>query len=74
MLVETSSESAAVIRNILAGKSGPPRDVVVLNAAAALWLAGKANAPQHCTTLVNEAIDSGGARDLLAQLVEESYR
>ena len=35
------AESAAIIRKILAGHRGPARDIVILNAAAALWTVGK---------------------------------
>ena len=72
MQAQTPQESAAVIRKILAGQPGPPRDVVVLNSAAALWLAGKENAPEKCAALAAQAIDSGAAQDLLARLCEAS--
>ena len=72
MKAETPAESASIIRSILAGAKGPARDVVVLNAAAALWLAGKENDPKGCTRLVAEAIDSGAASDLLSRLASLS--
>jgi anthranilate phosphoribosyltransferase len=72
MLVESAAESAAVIRNVVAGKPGPARDVVVLNAAAALWVAGKSDQPAECARLAAGAIDSGAARDLLERLTELS--
>jgi anthranilate phosphoribosyltransferase len=62
-------ESAAMIRAVLAGESGPARDIVVVNAAAALWTAEKAASPVACVAIAAEAIDSGAARDLLARLV-----
>lgn len=68
MLASNPAESAAIIRALLDGKAGPARDTVVLNSAAALWLAGKANDPTHCTQLAQEAIDSGAAKELLAKL------
>ena len=43
MLVDGPGESAAMIRAILAGRGGPPRDIVVANAAAALWTAGRSS-------------------------------
>ena len=57
------ADSAALIRRVLAGEPGPPRDIVVLNAAAALWTAGdrshrRAAAPSRAAA----AIDSGAAR------------
>lgn len=74
MLVEGPEESAALIRRILAGEAGPPRDIVVLNAAAGLWIAGKADTPRECAALAQEAIDDGAAKNLLARLVERSHR
>ena len=70
MLVETPTESAEVIRRILASEPGPPRDIVVLNAAAALWTAGKNASPRICAELAAHAIDSRAAQGLLAKLVE----
>ena len=74
MQAATPSESAARITQILSGEQGPARDVVVLNAAAALWLAGKENDPKKCAELTQSAIDSGAARDLLARLAEQSNK
>ncbi len=67
-------ESAAAIHEILAGRRGPRRDIVVLNAAAALWTAGKAARPLDAARLAAEAIDSGAAGTLLARLVEQTNR
>jgi anthranilate phosphoribosyltransferase len=72
MLVDDADASAAMIRDIFAGSSGPPRDIVVLNAAAALWTAGRDESPSRCAQFAVEAIDSGAARDLLAKLAELS--
>ena len=74
MLVEGPAESAAMIEKILDGVSGPPRDVVVANAAAALWTAGKAESVAECAQLAARAIDSSAARNLLAQLVERTAK
>jgi anthranilate phosphoribosyltransferase len=72
MLVSGPEESAAMIRRILAGERGPPRDIVVLNAAAALWTAGIDTSPAVCASRVAEAIDSGAAADLLSKLAHRS--
>ncbi|NLS96434.1 MAG: anthranilate phosphoribosyltransferase [Planctomycetaceae bacterium] len=72
MLVETPAESAAVIRRILAGEKGPARDVVVANAAAALWTADPSESLPDCAGRAAEAIDSGASSELLAHLVERS--
>ena len=71
--VASPSESAAAIRAVLGGDHGPRRAVVVANAAAALWVAGKAETPAACARLAEEAIDDGRASRLLAQLAERSH-
>lgn len=72
MLVEGPEESAALIRRVLAGDDGPARDIVVANAAAALWVAGRAATTQEAAALAAKAIDSGAAARLLAALAERS--
>ena len=72
MLVEGPADSAAMIGRILDGVPGPPRDVVVANAAAALWTARKAESLAECARLAAQAIDSSAAKHLLAQLVERT--
>jgi anthranilate phosphoribosyltransferase len=72
LLVYGPQESAAMIRNVLEGQPGPPRDVVVANAAAALWIVGRADSPAACARLAAEAIDSGQAKALLARLGERT--
>ena len=74
MLVQGPTDSAAMIVQILNGVPGPPRDVVVANAAAALWTAGKAESVGECAQLAAEAIDSLAAKHLLAQLVERTAK
>jgi anthranilate phosphoribosyltransferase len=68
--VSGPSESAAVIRGILAGERGPARDIVLLNAAAALWVAGVAADLTECAARAAQAIDSGSALRVLQRLVE----
>ncbi|HVC97745.1 MAG TPA: anthranilate phosphoribosyltransferase [Pirellulales bacterium] len=70
--VDGPERSAAMIRAVLEGQRGPARDIVLLNAAAALWIAGRAERPAAAADLAAQAIDSGAARDLLARLVERS--
>ncbi|MEX0938377.1 MAG: anthranilate phosphoribosyltransferase [Pirellulales bacterium] len=72
LTVDGPSASAAMIRDVLAGKSGPARDIVVLNAAAALWVAAKSPEPAECARMAAEAIDSGAASDLLQRLAQRS--
>ena len=66
--VSGPAESAAAIRDVLAGAAGPRRDVVVLNAAAVLWAAGKASSLPVARAAAEAAIDSGAAAAKLAQL------
>ena len=70
MLVSGPEESAEMISGVLAGRRGPPRDIVVANAAAALWTIGRNPSPKRCAEQAADAIDTGAARELLAKLVE----
>ena len=72
LVVEGPQASATIIRDILAGKKGPPRDIVVMNAAAALWVAGADPSTLVCAQLAAKAIDSLAAKTLLERLVETS--
>jgi anthranilate phosphoribosyltransferase len=62
-------ENAAAIRDVLAGKKTPLRDIAVLNAAAALIVAGKAVNLADGAALAAHAIESGAARKALERLV-----
>jgi len=66
-------ESAAAIRDVLGGCRGPRRDVVVLNAAAVLWAAGRAADKPAARSLADHAIDSGTAMTLLERFAELSH-
>jgi anthranilate phosphoribosyltransferase len=73
--------NAAVVRSVLDGVAGPVRDIVLLNAAAALAAAaGMAGVEALPSGLADgfsraaEAVDSGAARDLLTRWVETSQR
>lgn len=70
--IDGPHQSADMIREVLRGAAGPPRDIVVVNAAAALWVAGRAETPAACAELAAAAIDSRASADLLARLVELS--
>ncbi|MBX3459490.1 MAG: anthranilate phosphoribosyltransferase [Planctomycetes bacterium] len=63
-----ATENAAIIQQVFNGNTGPRRDVVVLNAALALLLAGKAATPAQAAALAANAIDSGAAFALLESL------
>lgn len=66
----TPSENAAIALGILKGEKGPKRDVVLLNAAAALVVAGEAVDITEGIRLAGEAVDSGAAEDKLQQLIQ----
>jgi anthranilate phosphoribosyltransferase len=63
--IADAEASAALIRRVLGGERGPPRDVVVLNAAAALWIAGVDLSPRVCVERAAAAIDGDEAQRLL---------
>jgi anthranilate phosphoribosyltransferase len=66
----TAAENAALIVRILEGEAGPARDIVVMNAAAALVAAGMASNFREAAGLASFVISSGGARETLASLVQ----
>jgi anthranilate phosphoribosyltransferase len=65
-------ENAAIAREVLGGATGPRRDVVLLNSAAALRAAGIANDWREGIRLAGEAIDSGRAAEVLDRWVRVS--
>lgn len=69
LIAADPTASAGIILGVLAGEHGPPRDVVVLNAAAALWAAAQGETLSAARALAEEAIDSGAAAATLARLV-----
>lgn len=64
-----AEENAAITRTVLDGERGPRRDVVLLNAAAALVAGGLTSRMEEGLTLAAESIDSGAARAKLDALV-----
>ena len=69
-----SVENADLIRNILRGKKSARRDVVLLNAAAALVAAGKADHLKDAVAIAAQSIDSGAAARKLETLIRFSTR
>jgi len=67
-------ENARTTRAILDGETGPRRDIVLLNAAAALWAAGAVADLADGLVRAGEAVDSGGARQRLDALVEATRK
>ena len=72
LAVDDPDDSARRIKAVLAGGSGADRDIVILNAAAALAVAGKAETIAGGIPLAEKAIDSGAAAAALEKLVEIS--
>ncbi|MGB9660991.1 MAG: anthranilate phosphoribosyltransferase [Moorellaceae bacterium] len=68
----TAADNAGIIREVLEGRPGPARDVVVLNAAFALLAAGAVASVQEGMKMAEESIDSGAAYGKLAALVSFS--
>jgi anthranilate phosphoribosyltransferase len=66
--------NADIIRKVLAGEKSPRRDVVLMNAAAALVAAGKADELSEAMPLAAKSLDSGAARAKLDALVEFTNR
>jgi anthranilate phosphoribosyltransferase len=65
-----AEENAAALAGVLNGEPGAFRDIVILNAAAALVAAGKAAGLAEGAELAARSIDSGKAREALAKLVK----
>ncbi len=72
LLIDSPEASAEVVRQVLAGQRGAARDIVVLNAAAAIYVAGKAPTIAAAIAPAEESIDSGAAGRALAKLIEIS--
>lgn len=68
----TKDDNLRLAKAVLAGETGPPRDIVVLNAAAALMVCGVSPSPREAVAQASESIDSGAARARLEALVRES--
>ena len=68
----TPEENADTIVRLLNGERGPKRDIVVLNAAAAIVAGGKAGSLEEGLALANESIDSGMALEKLEGLKSRS--
>ena len=66
----SAADNAEIIRRILKGERGPKRDIVLLNAGAAIAAGGKAEDITAGITTAQHSIDSGSALDKLDCLVE----
>jgi anthranilate phosphoribosyltransferase len=72
LLGGTPEENGAALRAVLEGELGAFRDVVIMNAGAALMVAGKAELTEDAAKLARESIDSGRALAALDRLVAVS--
>ena len=68
----TPEENAQITRKILSGEKGPKRDTVVLNAAACLYVSGKADDMNHGVKMAEELIDNGSAQKILESYIRIS--
>ncbi len=67
-----AEENAKILLKILKGSNGPRRDIVVLNAAATLFVSGKVDDLEKGVEMAEDAIDSGGAYEKLVDLIDGS--
>ena len=67
--VDSPAASLDVIRAVLAGSPGPPADITVLNAAAAIYVSGVASSLEDGIGRARESIGSGRAANALERLV-----
>lgn len=65
----SAADNAEIIRRLLEGEAGPKRDIVLLNAGAAIAAGGKAAGIAEGVAVAEESIKSGAAREKLERLV-----
>lgn len=68
--VNTAKESLQLIRKVLGGEAGTARDIVCLNAGAAIYTAGLADTHADGVSKAQQALDSGAAAERLQQLID----
>jgi anthranilate phosphoribosyltransferase len=68
------AENARIIHAIFKGERGPKRDALLLNAAAAIWIAGGAPSIEDAARIAAEQIDSGRALHTLERFIVVSHR
>jgi anthranilate phosphoribosyltransferase len=72
LAVSNAQESLSIINDIFAGKTGPARDIVVLNAGAAIYAADLTATLAEGIQLAQTQIDNGAAQQKLATLIASS--
>jgi anthranilate phosphoribosyltransferase len=70
--VETAEQSLAMIRSVFANEPGPARDIIQMNAGAAIYVAGIADTLEAGIQKAGEVLAEGGAQARLDALVERS--
>ena len=74
LTVASAQQSLDIIKRIFAGEAGPARDIVALNAGAAIYVAGLSDTLASGVNKALQAIASGAAKKKMASLVELSNR
>ena len=72
--IQSAEESKAMILDVLGGKQGAARDIVLMNAGAAIYVSGQATSLQAGIHKAAEVIDSGAALEKLNQLIAYSNK
>jgi anthranilate phosphoribosyltransferase len=70
--VQNAEQSLAVIQGVFSGEPGPARDIVALNAGAAIYVAGLADSLEAGVRKALQILDSGAARQKMDALVQLS--
>lgn len=70
----SAEENAKILMNILEGEKGAKRNIVILNSAVALYVAGKVKTIKEGIAFAEKAIDSGKAKKVLENLVKETKK
>jgi anthranilate phosphoribosyltransferase len=72
--IQNAAESKAMILDVLNGKAGAARDIVLMNAGAAIYVSGQAESLQAGIHKAAEVIDSGASLEKLNQLITSSNK
>lgn len=70
----SAQDNAQALKRLFGGEKGPYRDIVLLNAGAALMVSGRAKDVKEGVNLAAQALDSGAAGQKLDQLITASHR
>jgi anthranilate phosphoribosyltransferase len=70
----TPEENAATTRKLFDGGDGPDRTLTIINAAAAIYVGGKAESLAEGVQRATQSLDSGAARDKLDAFIERSQQ